>query len=344
MSSMPLISRFARVVLFEDWGLKFVCLILATAMWFYIDGELTDQRNFLVPLRPSDLILPTGYEVALDRPMPRFIIRVRGPRRRLQLMSDSNLAYTFKRKVLDNAQSGRNVLNISAADIEVEGFDVLDVTPNDKEAAVELRETATRSKAVRVKPVGQPRPGYLIGMTSAVPSQVNIEGPVRDLDAIEFVNSEDIDVTEADKDVVRDVSIIPHVIQDGRRIDFRCSQTVRATVPIHAVEVTRRMTFAVRSMALEGLAMTVEPRSVEVEVVAEERDLSAPDVMSSIVLYVDWPNNWERPKDAGEILGPTPQQVKVIAPPRVQVRGVDGGALPTVEVRGALAGVFKRKE
>jgi YbbR domain-containing protein len=344
MANLPLLNRALRVVVFEDWGLKFVCLILATLLWFYIDGELTDQRNFVVSVRPADLTLPTGFDVALDRPMPRFIVRVRGPRRRLQLMSDSNLTYTFKRKVLENPQPGRNVLNISPSDLEIEGFDVLDVTPNDKEAAIELRETATRSKPVRVKPVGQPRAGYLIGMTRAVPSQVNIDGPVRDLDQIEYVNSEDVDVTDADQDVVRDVGIIQHVVIDGRRIDFRTNQKVRATVPIHAVEVTRRMTFDVRSMALEGLAMTVEPRSVEVEVVGEERDLSAPDVMSSIVLYVEWPNNWERPKDAGEILGPTPQQVKVIAPPRVQVHGVNGGALPTVDVRGALAGVLKRKE
>jgi len=342
MANMPLLSRIFRVVVFEDWGLKFMCLILATLMWFYIDGELTDQRNFLVGVRPSDLVLPAGYEIALDRPMPRFIVRVRGPRRPLLLMGESNIA--FKRKVLENVQSGRNPLTLTPADIEVEGFDVLEVTPNEKDAAVELRETATRTKPVRVKPIGQPRPGFLVGKTRAMPSQVSIEGPVRDVDNIEYVQSEDVDVTDADQDVVRDVSIVPYIVVDGRRIDFRTSQKVRATVPIHPVEVTRRMSFDVRSMALEGLAMTVEPRTIEVEVVGEERDLSAPDVMSSIVLYVDWPINWERPKDAGEILGPTAQQVKVVAPPRVQVHGVNGGALPTVEVRGALAGVFKRKE
>jgi hypothetical protein len=274
--------------------------------------------------------------------MPRFTVRVRGPRRRLQLLSENNIA--FKRKALDNPQAGRNVVTLTPNDLEIEGFDVMDVVPNDKEEVVELRQTASRLKPVRVKPIGQPKAGFLVGKTLAVPAEVNIEGQVQDLDMIDFVWSDEVDVSEADQNVVRDVGIVQNVIVDGRRIDFRCSQKVRATVPIQPVEVTRRMRFDVRTMAIEGAAMTVDPRSVEVEVVAEERDLSAPDVMSSIVLYVEWPNNWERPKDANDTLGPTPVQVKVVAPPRVQVRGLNGGALPTVEVRGATAGNLKPKE
>jgi hypothetical protein len=342
MANFPILSRVLHVALFEDWALKFICLVLATLMWFYIDGELTDQRNFTVSIRPDQVVLPSGYEMALDRPPPRFNVRVRGPRRPLQFLTESNIA--FKRKTLENPQPGRNQLNLKPSDIEVEGFDVLDVSPNDKESVIELRETVSRLKPVRVKPIGQPKNGFLIGKTRAVPPQVNIEGQIQELDAIDFVWADEVDVSDADQDVVRDVAVVPNVVVDGRRIDFRCNQKVRATVPIQPVEVTRRMRFDVRTMPLEGAAMVVEPRSVEVEVVAEERDLSAPDVMSSIVLYVEWPNNWERPKDAAETLGPTPVQVKSISPPRVQIRGVNGAALPTVEVRGARAGTLKPKE
>jgi hypothetical protein len=184
-----------------------------------------------------------------------------------------------------------------------------------------------------------------VDKTRTNPPRVSIEGASQDVDVIEFVWSEDVDVTDADQDVIREVSIVPYVLLGGRRIDFRCTpQKVQATVPILAQEVTRRKKFDIRTMALEGLALTVEPHTIEVDVIGDDRDLSTAEVMSSIFLYVEWPSNWERPKDESTILGPMSLQVKVISTPRVQVRGINGGALPTVEVRGALAGVLKRQE
>jgi hypothetical protein len=146
MANFSLLNRILYIAVFEDWILKFMCLFFATLMWFYIDGELTDQRNFSVSIRASDVILPTGYELSSDRAMPQFMVRVRGPRRRLQLMTESNIA--FKRKPLENPQTGRNTLTMTPADIEVEGFEVLEVIANDKDVALELRETVTRLKPV----------------------------------------------------------------------------------------------------------------------------------------------------------------------------------------------------
>src|SRR5271157_79718 len=107
MPHHPLISRILRAALFEDWLLKFICLALAIMMWFYIDGELTDQREIGAALRPADLELPAGFELA-ERPLPKFTVRIRGPRRRLQLMSAESIS--FRKKKLLNPQPGKNVL------------------------------------------------------------------------------------------------------------------------------------------------------------------------------------------------------------------------------------------
>jgi YbbR domain-containing protein len=337
MPHFPLNSRILRAALFEDWLLKFICLALAIMMWFYIDGELTDQRDIGIALRPADLELPAGLEFS-ERPLPKFTVRVRGPRRRLQLLSAAGI--TFKKKKLSNPQPGKNVLAVQPADLEAEGFSVLSVTPMDEEV-VELVAIANQLKTVRVKPRGEPKTGYLPGQPQADPAQVNVRGPSKYLWEIDYVWTEDVDIAGADSDVVREVGILPYVDVNDKRIPVSCSQKVHVTVAIRPVEVTRRMSFDVRALAPLGAALAIEPKNVEVEVVAEESAFAVPDVISGIVLYVDWPANWDIPKDPSVLLEAQHAQVRAMAPPHVQVRGLNGAALPTVEIRGALAGALK---
>src|SRR5689334_2001375 len=110
--------RLLRSILFEDWWLKITCLGLAVLMWFYIDGELTDHGDFVATLRPADLELPAGWELSTDTPMPKYTVRLRGARRRLQLFSPD--AIVIKKQTITNPQPGRNSINLGPADIDVE--------------------------------------------------------------------------------------------------------------------------------------------------------------------------------------------------------------------------------
>jgi len=342
MPSFPGTLRALQALLLEDWLLKTICLALAVLLWFYSDGELTDKRDFVVAMRQSDMVLPAGWALAADRPLPKFLVLLRGPRRRLQFVTGDSIA--FQRKVLSNPAPGRNPLSIELGDVQAEGFDVLAISSKDeKEPAVYLVSTAKRVKRVRVKTVGQVHPGFVAEAGVADPDQVSIEGPSQELDEIGNVWTENVDITNAEQDVVQDVNIAPSVEAGGRRIAFRCGTQVRATVPVHREQAAMRLTLDVRPLALPGTAMTISPDKVEVEVQAETRDLAAPDVKPSIVLLADWPTNWELPKDEATVLGPQRVQVRAFAPPRLQVRGVNGGPLPTVEVRGALAAPLQPK-
>lgn len=335
------VMRFVRSLLLEDWWLKLSCIGLAVLMWFYIDAELTDQSDFQAALRLADIELPSGWEISGEAPMPKFAVRLRGPRRRLQLFNADSIA--FRKQQIGTPQTGRNAINISPGDVEAEGLEVVSVSPKDeKGAALTLISTTRRLKRVRVKTTGRVNPKFVSDPPVSDPDQVNIEGPSEDLDQIEFVSTEDVDVNDAEQDVVREVGIVPYVDVGNRRIFFRCSATVRVTVKVHPEQVKRKMTVDVRPLALSGTALTVEPKSVEVEVQAEEQEFASPDFASGILLFVEWPKAWEIPKDAATILGPLPVQVRAAPPPRVKVSGENGGALPTVKVRGALAPVLTK--
>jgi len=333
--------RLLRSLLLEDWWLKLSCIGLAVLMWFYIDAELTDQSDFQAALRMSDIEIPAGWEISGEAPMPKFAVRLRGPRRRLQLFNADSIA--FRKQQLGNPQAGRNPISIGPGDIEAEGLEVLSVTPKDeKGAALLLISTTRRMKRVRAKTMGRANSKFVSEPPVSDPDQVNIEGPSEDLDQIEFVSTEDVDINDAEQDVVRDVGIVPYVDIGNRRVFFRCNSTVRVTVKVHPEQVTRKLTLDVRPLALSGTSLTVEPKSVEVEVQAEEQDFAGADFASTILLYVEWPKAWEIPKDAATVLGPLPVQIRVAPPPRVKVTGENGGALPTVKVRGALAPILAK--
>jgi hypothetical protein len=271
--------------------------------------------------------------------MPKFIVTLRGPRRNLQFLTADTIA--FRKVELANPVPGNNIIRLTPAAMEAEGFDVISIAPKDGgDATVALVYTVRRTKPVRVRTVGRVKAGYVMEPGTADPNQVEIEGPSQDLDAVEHVWTEEVDANEAERDIVREAAIQPFVDVAGKRVAFRCATTVRVSVPVHPELVTRRLTLDVRPLALPGAAMAITPQTVEVEVHAEANELAAPDLKSSITLYVEWPGTWERPKDAATTLGPERVQVRCFAPPRVQVRGVGGTALPTVEVRGALSGAL----
>ncbi|HYG78538.1 MAG TPA: YbbR-like domain-containing protein [Planctomycetota bacterium] len=337
MPTMAGFLRFLQSLLFEDWWLKITCIVFSMLMWFYIDGELTDQSDFLVGVRPNDIVLPSGWELAPDQTLPKYWVRLRGARRRFQVFNSDKIM--FRKQTITNPQVGRNPIDIEPAEVEIEeNFEIVSVTPKDERPSVLLIATTRRVKRVRVKTTGKVNPRFIAEPPVADPDQVNVEGAAEDLDQLEFVWTEDVDITDAEQDVVREVGIQPFVDVGGRRIQLRSNAVVRAIVKVRPQLVTRRMTLDVRPLALSGTALTVEPKSVEVEVQAEEQEFAAPDFASSILLYVEWPRTWETPKSQEMALGPASVQVKAAPPPRVQVRGVDGGPLPTVTVRGALAG------
>jgi hypothetical protein len=143
---LPPLSVILRRILLEDWSLKFLSLILAVLMWVYIDGELTDIREFTVPLRAADLSMPEGWDVAPGRPMPKVTVRLRGPRRRLSLVN-AEMIHVQQKVVVEQPQAGRNVLRVPLDSMVAQGFDTVGISPQyfDSEIAVELAQIVTQS-------------------------------------------------------------------------------------------------------------------------------------------------------------------------------------------------------
>lgn len=177
-SGLPPLSIILRRILLEDWSLKFISLFLAVLMWIYIDGELTDVREFAVTLRPADLSLPEGWDVAPGRPMPRVQVRLRGPRRRLSLVN-AEMIRVQQKITIDQPLSGRNVLRVPLDTMYAQGFDVVGIFPlYDSEIAVELAQVVTQTNGkpttLRVKLQVRPLPPAGAAMTVS-PTEIEVD-------------------------------------------------------------------------------------------------------------------------------------------------------------------------
>jgi hypothetical protein len=195
-------------------------------------------------------------------------------------------------------------------------------------------------RPVRLRTRGQPREGYSAGSATIWPLTVKVSGSAEALHALDEVGTEELQLDGADFDLTTDLGIASRVELNGKTFALHCDQKVHVTLPITPVVVTHMLTLEVWARVPPGRALRVEPPKVPVELVIEERDFKEKDVLSRVSLYVDWPPQWAEPAE-GAVLGPVPVQVRFNAPPRVTVRGVNGTALPTVNVTGAQAGGLK---
>ncbi len=344
MAALNIALGILKSALLEDWWLKITCLLLASLMWLYIDSELSDQGTFIAAPRAADIQLPDGWELDPNQPLPQFIVQLRGPRRRVATLSAESIV--FQPQPIKDPQPGRTRLTMDTSDVAVEGFDVLRISPkDDKGAFVYLVPTARRTKRVRVKTIGRPQAKFAADPPVSDPDQINIEGPADILDKVDCVWTEDVELSGADQDVEREVAVLPYAEINGKRLSFRTNNAVvRVSVHIHPERVTRRLKLDVRPLAISGTSLSIEPKSVEVEVQAEEQEFAAPEFSSRVLLFAEWPAAWSAPKDSSQVLGPIAVQVRAVPPAHVEVRGVNGEPLPTVNVRGALCGTLTKEK
>ncbi|MEI6236884.1 MAG: YbbR-like domain-containing protein, partial [Planctomycetota bacterium] len=253
------IGQFLRIVLIDDPLLKLLCAALAFLMWIYIDGELTSQKEYELALKPSDIARTDSLEIAATNTMPKFKVTVRGARRQIEFWPREGLR--FKRKLLDNAHSGRNAVSVAVSDVEAESFTVVSVEPVDPDGAfVDFVSTATAIKNVRVRTRNSPRAEFLVGQPSSTPMRVRVKGAADDLALINEVWTEEVDLNGVEQAIHQDVPISEKMDIGDRIIKIQCDEKVHVTIPIDPVKATLVQTLDVWARVPPGLAMRVDPQ------------------------------------------------------------------------------------
>lgn len=343
MAASTSIFRLLGAVFWEDKTLKLVCFVLAILSYFYIDGELSDEREFAVPVRETSIKLPENLEFAPDNKFPVSLrVRVRGPRRRLQYVSSENIKLNLQDAVPKLA-AGDNQIVVRPDQLEVAGVSEMRIQKVEPTGGflVRLLGVSKRMLPVKLRRLGSPPPGFQLTAAIIQPREVLVSSTA-DLSQVDVVWTEPIELNGRTENFqLPSVRVATGLTIGDRDVEIRCNETVTVTLQIHREEITRTIeNVPVRALAPPGAAMFADPANITVTVTGlpdEVTALSANDVQ----LYVEWPAEWDMQQAQGRAFPSQSAQVKAATPSRITVLGENKQALPTVKVRGILTAAPK---
>lgn len=180
--------KHIRSLFFDNLMLKFIALVIALLVWFYINSELTDDKTLRVKL---DVVPPRGLSIGL-RDVRSVEIRLRGRKDRIAELLQSEISSA--RLVLpENATTGENDFAIPEEIFRIpDGLKIRSINP--KSIHVVLSKRISRD--LRIEPNVQMPDGYYWKIVKVVPDVVKVEGPASVLEKKENVPAELINFRE----------------------------------------------------------------------------------------------------------------------------------------------------
>lgn len=208
----------------NDLGYKILAVLLALALWFYVNDEKNPRTEsiFRVPLEMEDL--PSGLVVA-DKPQ-EVEVRVQG---RSQL-----LAQVSVRQIRATVDLSRATIGVNVEPVEVQlpaGLKLVTVTPS--QVSISVDRITEKQFPVEVELKGRLPAGYRILAPLTQPEQVIVGGPETILNRINGVKVS-VDVTGAEAPFRRSVPVTASDAEGRNLSDWLeiSPATVEVLVPV----------------------------------------------------------------------------------------------------------------
>jgi YbbR domain-containing protein len=185
--------RWLHDLLFADWGLKLLALVITLGLWFAVTGQRVPTTARLHEVRLS-FVLPTDMEIS-NEPLNKVDLTLRGSKRVLDAikLGDVSLSYDAS-----SYRPGERVVRLSPNNITLqlpeginpEGITVERIEPGSIPLRLERR--VERELAVEPKTDGKLPEGYELVGLEPLPARVRVRGPESHVGALERVPTETI--------------------------------------------------------------------------------------------------------------------------------------------------------
>jgi len=186
--------------LYQNLGYKLVAVAVAFLLWGIAHSSSPMQRGFDVPMVlrgiPDDLVI-------VDQSADEVNVRISGSRAALRNISPGDLEYPVE---VSGAKPGVLSVEVDPTPIELpRGAEIVSRSPS----RVDLTLARRGSKAVRVRAdlTGDPAAEFQVGEIEVEPPRVRITGAQPEVLRLNEVLTETIDVSGAQEDVVKEVTI-----------------------------------------------------------------------------------------------------------------------------------------
>ena len=184
-----------RRILFDNWGIKLISLLLAVTLWFYVTSKGKTEMTLTVPLQlrniPQNMTVVGNVTGYID-------VRVQGQERLLRdITSGKKVSGILD---LSRTKPGENTVRISPDDIDrPSGVAVTYISPPD----IKVKLEPLVRKTFRLRPLlhGAPAAGYRVAKITVTPPKIAIDGPTSAMAALDFLQTMPIDIQGAKADV-----------------------------------------------------------------------------------------------------------------------------------------------
>ena len=165
-------------LLSKDWLLKFISLVLAVILWYFVGGEDRIDKNVMVPIEiinlPRDLVISNQFKKEIE-------VTVSGPRSLILEMA--NRAVT-RQVDLSTATPGTMVIENDNKHIPVlRGITVQRVQPSS--IILSLDKLIQKQFPVEIKTIGRVAHGYQLKKLKSEPEVITITGPYTTLSQVD---------------------------------------------------------------------------------------------------------------------------------------------------------------
>ena len=210
-----------RKLLFENWGIKLLALMLSVSLWFYVTSKGKTEMTLTVPLElrniPQNMAVVGNVTGSLD-------VRVQGQERALRDITIGKKVYGSLD--LSLAKIGENIVPISPDDIRrPSGVTVMHISRSE----VKVRLEPLVQKTFRLKPVlyGLPAAGSQVRRSAVATPRITAEGPESIIKSLERLQTMPIDIQGA----TAGLTIEPKIDYQGKAIKIMDTNiSVRITI------------------------------------------------------------------------------------------------------------------
>lgn len=258
----------------NDWALKLLALVFAVILWFYADAEQNPITNkqFDIPVQ----YINQAEEYVISDGAPTVRVTVRGKGTDLSSLRSDDFTATVD---LSGAMPGDNEY-----DIVIEAPNVAErfsYQPTKTRLVVDRMQT--KQVPVRVQTTGTLPTGYELISTDVTPEQVTISGLEKDLSAISFVETEEIDISHMVEETTREVALeLPEsaAVQGEQRI------AVHFVIQEQQAHSNYEATIEQENVS-EGLTASLERQTATLLLSGNQNLLTNQSELAQIYVYVD---------------------------------------------------------
>ena len=217
-------ALFKRCVV-QNFGLKFLSLVLATGLWFMISK---DEQPAEVAIRAPIVFqhVPEQLEISTES-IPEAQIRVRGPERTIRQLKINEVQAEID---LSGVKSGERTFDLTSQQVRhPRDIEIKQVVPSQLHLAFDTR--STRQVEIRPRVTGNFATGEQIVKVDTDPPRITITGPRHHVDKIDAATTDPIDATGTLGSAV----FITNVYVSDPLVQVEQATSIRVTVVVQKV-------------------------------------------------------------------------------------------------------------